>query len=549
MQNTRAPFKGALTHGRRHVSQRAYTGYRMGYGRDSRSTEMERERNNNRYRVFDNGQKRRSDERSVREDDDYETRNLLNDAHYNDRSNKDYCSERKYMRYPVEEAYDRQREVYLEGERDNDRYQESEYKYDIAHGRLNGQKDYNSRKRRYPSKTYSPQKYERPSYSLSNTTNNRNDTPNFSPSSDRDLSVPCFSQSTEDQEYTSEYHRLTEKCDLASAILNFILYKGGIVKYSDLSDFGSSHRNFSRPDDFYYFIEEYGSLFEFRYSSKRAVGETTEEIKASTKVKLCPDFSNDPKSCNGDCNSFHLCKFHVLSSCEMKGCKFGHKLEDEHNKGVRRMFYLHRVSLKNIFRLLRHYKNRCRVTVPIICRYYNNGGCNRPEKCSFLHLCQNFVEENCTNMDCFREHDLREKTVKKILMKYDLDPEEVQICEILELLRIFLNDYREEESSKLLNVHRSLGLKEANIESVGRTDQSKKDGLTHDDPPTNKRIHLNSPAWQKMDQSRNNADNSIMWYISDTETVMQNEDMHKIEEMYQKYEQAKYRTLSVGGKM
>jgi hypothetical protein len=58
------------------------------------------------------------------------------------------------------------------------------------------------------------------------------------------------------------------------------------------------------------------------------INDDIEIVRAKTVVELCQAHSADPKSCNGDCNSLHVCRFYILSSCEMTNCKFGHILDN-----------------------------------------------------------------------------------------------------------------------------------------------------------------------------------------------------------------------------
>lgn len=225
------------------------------------------------------------------------------------------------------------------------------------------------------------------------------------------------------------YCSLSENSDIVAELLDFLLEKGGVLKYTKLITFGLLNGKFKGDKKaFKRFLKNYGSSsFRFFASDK------TEQVKAITVVRFCPDFCKDPKSCEENCGDLHLCKFHVLSSCEMKKCKFGHKLEDDHNKQVLKEHNLHRLSFKNLRLLLRHVENRCGITVPVICRFYNGKGCDKPGKCPYLHVCQKYVLETCENRSCQLSHSLYENA--PILKRYGLDLAEVHPGEILQLLK------------------------------------------------------------------------------------------------------------------
>ena len=226
--------------------------------------------------------------------------------------------------------------------------------------------------------------------------------------------------------------------DLISDLLNIILKNFGEVTIAKLEkDFVSlvNHR-FMHPNVLRSFLQKYPQIFEFDTDGafdeeEGEINDDIEIVRAKTVVELCQAHSADPKSCNGDCNSLHVCKFYILSSCEMTNCKFGHILDTGHNKAVRRTFYLHHVDLNNLRLLLRHDANRCSVTIPIVCRFYNGPrGCrsdensgNKQQKCPFLHICQNSVEGRCPLWSsCRLNHELFNINAYEILCKYGLDP-------------------------------------------------------------------------------------------------------------------------------
>jgi len=226
--------------------------------------------------------------------------------------------------------------------------------------------------------------------------------------------------------------------NIISDLLNIILKNIGEVTIAKLEkDFVSlvNHR-FMDPNVLRSFLQKYPQIFEFDTNGafdkeEGEINDDIEIVRAKTVVELCQAHSADPKSCNGDCNSLHVCKFYILSSCEMTNCKFCHILDTGHNKAVRRTFYLHRVDLSNLRLLLRHDANRCSVTIPIVCRFYNGPrGCGRDEnsgnqqqKCPFLHICQKFVEDRCPVWSsCRLNHELFHRNAYEILCRYGLDP-------------------------------------------------------------------------------------------------------------------------------
>ncbi|XP_063428378.1 uncharacterized protein LOC134711610 [Mytilus trossulus] len=252
--------------------------------------------------------------------------------------------------------------------------------------------------------------------------------------------------------------------DLISDLLNLLLKNGGEYTVAGLEkEFVSTVKHRFKDDKVLKpFLQKYPKVFEFdtEIANNEEGGlstEGTELVRAKSDVKLCQAHSNHPKSCQGDCDALHICKFYVLSSCDMMRCKFGHNLSDDHNIEVQQKFYLHRVELPNLCLLLQHDANRCRVTVPIICHFYNSlKGCRTKEKvgnqqqqqkCPFLHICRSFVEGRCNIWSsCRRNHSLLQGNVYEILCKYGLDPRVLVdgLTRVLALLKWSLNDFKDE---------------------------------------------------------------------------------------------------------
>lgn len=276
--------------------------------------------------------------------------------------------------------------------------------------------------------------------------------------------------------------------DKVSILLNIILENGGEIEIEELQkDCFETFGQIIDEDkgDLKTFLEDYPKVFEFDTETVEEAeeGESPEEtgrVRAKTEATLCQAHSNDPKSCNGGCNALHICKFYILSSCEMNKCKFIHDFDNEHNKKVKRKFYLHRVELPNICRLLQHDANRCRVTVPVICRYYNTDrGCRSgdsgrnqqsPRKCPFLHLCSNYVDGKCCAAFCRQNHRLLEGHVLEILVKYNLDPREWNQGEtrIMSLLRWSSNDFKENNKNRYIPYKVKKGYNDLSNEKLWR---------------------------------------------------------------------------------
>lgn len=251
--------------------------------------------------------------------------------------------------------------------------------------------------------------------------------------------------------------------DKVSILLNIILENGGEIEIQELqNDWIETFEQSidEESGDLKTFLENYPKVFELATETVEEAeeGESPEEngrVRAKTEATLCQAHANVPNSCKGGCNALHICKFYFLSSCGMTNCKFIHDFDNEHNRKTKWKYFLHRVKLQNICRLLQHDANRCRVTVPVICRFYNTKGCRNqqsPRKCPFLHLCSNYVDGKSCAAFCRQNHSLLESSVLEILVKYNLDPREWSQGEqrILSILRWASNDFKENNKNRYI---------------------------------------------------------------------------------------------------
>ncbi|XP_077423448.1 protein mono-ADP-ribosyltransferase PARP12 isoform X1 [Vanacampus margaritifer] len=136
-------------------------------------------------------------------------------------------------------------------------------------------------------------------------------------------------------------------------------------------------------------------------------------IVAKTSLRIC---QKKPGECT-QCESLHLCKFHVLGTCAFGlKCKYPHALTSAHNAELLRKFDLQHLSEKQLFQLL---LQNDPYLLPEICSHYNmgegeSGLCRFTSVCHKLHICKpHFTTGVCKQgSSCSRIHDFDAKTHK-----------------------------------------------------------------------------------------------------------------------------------------
>ncbi|CAG2255619.1 PARP7S [Mytilus edulis] len=168
-------------------------------------------------------------------------------------------------------------------------------------------------------------------------------------------------------------------------------------------------------------------------------------IKAKTTLELCPSHSGIRKKCDKNCNKLHICKFYLLSnSCTFKGnrCRFGHNLESDYNKALLEYHDLEELDVDELRILFKSPLNRCQVTQPPICKFYNlEKGCSKEDGCKFLHICKPYLTGSCRfGRRCRRNHNIFQPQLKELLVKYGINTKQSAIGILVDLEECFAAD-------------------------------------------------------------------------------------------------------------
>ncbi|XP_073336953.1 protein mono-ADP-ribosyltransferase PARP12b isoform X2 [Pagrus major] len=142
-------------------------------------------------------------------------------------------------------------------------------------------------------------------------------------------------------------------------------------------------------------------------------------VVAQTSLRLCSKYGREPCTGSGSgsgeedggCQQLHLCKFFIYGNCRFgkgrKSCKFSHDIRSDHNYRLLRECTLHELNEDVLFLLL---LQNDPTLLPQVCQHYNKGSgphgrCTFEETCTKVHLCQHFVQGDCTfGLKCKRLH-------------------------------------------------------------------------------------------------------------------------------------------------
>ncbi|CAL1541027.1 unnamed protein product [Lymnaea stagnalis] len=175
-------------------------------------------------------------------------------------------------------------------------------------------------------------------------------------------------------------------------------------------------------------------IIEEQSKSKRASQlNGSELVYVFTKLTLCETHCRQAgnghnRHCNGRCEDLHLCRTFLLctqDACpfsKKRNCMFGHEFYSRHNAPLLEKHNLDRLDDDELRRLFRRPSSRSKTTMPQVCKYYNDVKGKRcaNEKCKSLHLCSDFIEDQCFD-NCPRNHNLADKRVTKILDLFGID--------------------------------------------------------------------------------------------------------------------------------
>ncbi|XP_067283729.1 protein mono-ADP-ribosyltransferase PARP12b isoform X2 [Pseudorasbora parva] len=164
--------------------------------------------------------------------------------------------------------------------------------------------------------------------------------------------------------------------------------------------------------DFWYIVKKCARFAVVQSRPKTEDGEPDYIVVAKTSLRLCKKYSKN--ECY-ECQDLHLCKYFVYGNCRYgkgrKECKFSHNIQSQHNYPLLRECTLHELNEDDLFLLL---LQNDPALLPEVCAHYNKstglfGACTFMERCTKVHICQHFVQDDCLfGPKCKRHHGIDE---------------------------------------------------------------------------------------------------------------------------------------------
>ena len=144
-------------------------------------------------------------------------------------------------------------------------------------------------------------------------------------------------------------------------------------------------------------------------------------------------FYNFQTGCSRErCRYLHLCQFWIAGECKFESsCKRSHQLSFEEKSKIIKyghdphsgVFWKY-LKEKTADRIRETYEAKAErsvnkiipIKLPNLCTYYNTQrGCDKENKCPFVHLCKHWTSSRCTNRNCRYNHSLIPKDVNLLL--------------------------------------------------------------------------------------------------------------------------------------
>ena len=138
-------------------------------------------------------------------------------------------------------------------------------------------------------------------------------------------------------------------------------------------------------------------------------------IARHRNVSMCLDYFH--KTCDAfDCRKFHVCRNCLAGYCkDGDDCTKSVDFSSEHNSRIIQGLNLHKLTEDDKKNLL------FGSTLQVCLAYNNPGGCPDDDTCIRVHLCRNFVQNQCYKpQECTLSHTVDSEHSQRLLTLYSL---------------------------------------------------------------------------------------------------------------------------------
>ena len=208
--------------------------------------------------------------------------------------------------------------------------------------------------------------------------------------------------------------------DSVSKVTSFIFKNGGTVSFGNLLKEANALIGgiVNSSDDLLTWLSYNANNFEVIPKPDDPVQPWQIKVKLGSFPRFCQHYLSQGQCPKKKCQFLHMCKAYVCQRPH-EFCNFSHNIRDEHNKTViDRMGVLSKETDVVVLKVL------LKSCFPRVCVEYNkNGVCPRGDNCHFLHVCGNYVLNQCENPLCLLSHNVIDGLHNiNVLKKYALLP-------------------------------------------------------------------------------------------------------------------------------
>ena len=191
--------------------------------------------------------------------------------------------------------------------------------------------------------------------------------------------------------------------DPVGNVTSFIFKNGGTVPFGNLVKEASALIGgiVNSSDDLLAWLSYNANNFEVIPKPDDPLKPWQVKVKLGSFPRFCQHYLTQGQCPKKKCQFLHICKAYVCQRPH-EFCNFSHNIRDEHNKTViDRMGVLSKETDVVVLRVL------LKSCFPRVCVEYNkNGVCPRGDNCHFLHVCGNYVLNQCENPLCSLSHNV-----------------------------------------------------------------------------------------------------------------------------------------------
>ncbi|CAB4041368.1 Poly [ADP-ribose] polymerase 12, partial [Paramuricea clavata] len=220
--------------------------------------------------------------------------------------------------------------------------------------------------------------------------------------------------------------------DAISKVTSFIFQNGGTIPFTNLVKQADTliGKTVHGPQILSAWLNTKANIFEIVPKPDDPSKPGQVKVKLSFFLRFCQHYITHGQCPKNKCQFLHICKAFVCQRPHNnEDCKLSHDIRDAHNKViVDKMGALSKETDAVVINVL---LESC---FPHVCPEYNNknGACPRGDKCHFLHICGDYVLNQCGNPFCPLSHDVVDDLHNiNLLKKYALLPSQKLSVELV----------------------------------------------------------------------------------------------------------------------